>query len=98
MFSVREEHKEAMDNFVKESLAQPGQELSCPACKISADTAEELWEQCQKTQKVKLYGAGRSHSCDMCDVHLSEPDWLKKHLQGQSLDTLTKSRPSHFLV
>ena len=84
MFSVREEHKEALDMFVKETLAQPGEELTCAACKISASTAEELWEECQRTQKIKLFGSGRSHSCDMCDVHLSEPDWLEKHLQGES--------------
>ena len=84
MFSVREEHKAALDSFVKEAAAQPGQELTCAACKITGRCAEELWEECQKTQKIKLFGVGRSHSCDMCDVHLSEPDWLEKHLQGEA--------------
>ena len=84
MFSAREEHKEALDNFVKETLAEPGQELTCAACKISCSTAEELWLECQRVQKIKLFGSGRSHSCDLCDVHLSEPDWLEKHLQGEA--------------
>ena len=86
LFSVREEHKEARDLFVKECLAQPGEQLTCPACKISCDSVEELWAECQRTQKVKMFGAARSHSCDMCDVHLSEPDWLEKHLQGEQLN------------
>ena len=88
MFSVREEHKEALDTFLKEAEAQPGEELSCPACKISAGSPEELWEECLKTQKIKLFGAARCHSCDVCDVHLSEPDWLEKHLQGEFTEWL----------
>jgi len=60
-----------------------GDQFCCAACKISAKTPMELWEECQKTQKLKMFGSSRSHSCDMCDVHLSEADWLEKHLTGE---------------
>ena len=80
LFSVRPEHQEAVTAYMREM--PDGEKFHCAACKISADTAAALWEDCHKYQKKKIFGVARCHSCDMCDVHLSEADWLEKHLQG----------------
>merc|ERR1719232_1461472 len=79
--SVRDEHQDAVTRYIAEK--PDGDQFCCAACKISAKTPMELWEECQKTQKLKMFGSSRSHSCDMCDVHLSEADWLEKHLTGE---------------
>ena len=81
IFSVRDEHKEAMARYSHEK--PDGEMFSCSACKISSTSALGLWEDCHKNQKERIFGKVRCHSCDMCDVHLSEMDWLEKHMQGE---------------
>jgi len=71
--------------------------IFCNFCKISAKTVTELLEACILKQKLYVFGNHRSHSCDACDVHLSEKDWLDKHNQGEKhrwvSDRVTKLLP-----
>ena len=60
MFSVRPEHQEAVTAYMREM--PDGEKFHCAACKISADTAAELWEDCHKYQKKKIFGVARCHS------------------------------------
>ena len=81
LFSAREEHQEVVTRYSDER--PDGPVFSCAACKISSSSASQLWEDCINHQKEKIFGSNRSHSCDVCDIHLSEAEWLEKHLQGE---------------
>lgn len=48
-----------------------------------APSASALLDSCLEAQKLTMYGANRTHSCDSCDVHLSEAEWLENHLRGE---------------
>ena len=50
---------------------------------VTASSEEELWNSCISKQKLNIYGAHRQHSCDECDVHLSEQEWLDNHRMGE---------------
>jgi len=77
--SAKDDHKEE----ISKQNQQENTEYSCSSCKISASTVEELWEACLAKQKHSIYGAHRQYSCEMCDVHLSEQDWLDNHKMGE---------------
>ena len=83
LFSIREEHKENIARYVAEKQTE-GEMLECQACRIKAATPEQLWDECIRLQKGKIFGRTRTYSCDKCDVHLSEIEWLQKHFQGNS--------------
>ena len=38
---------------------------------------------CRQKQKAAIFGTNRGFSCDFCDVHLSEKEWLDNHNQGE---------------
>ena len=49
---------------------------------VSAPSPEELWNACVAKQRLNIYGAHRQFSCEVCDVHLSEQEWLDNHKMG----------------
>jgi len=87
--SIREEHKENIARYVAEKQTE-GEMLECQACRIKAATPEQLWDECIRLQKGKIFGRTRTYSCDKCDVHLSEIEWLQKHFQGEKHDYISK--------
>jgi len=60
-----------------------------------------LWNSCISKQKLNIYGAHRQHSCDECDVHLSEQEWLDNHRMGEKhrwiADRVGKLLPVQFV-
>lgn len=50
----------------------------------------ELVRSCLAKQKLNVYGAHRSYSCDACDIHLSEKDWLDNHNKGEKHKWMTE--------
>ena len=52
LFSVRPEHQEAVTAYMREM--PDGEKFHCAACKISADTAAALWEECHKYQREMM--------------------------------------------
>jgi len=60
----------------------------------------ELLESCMAKQKLNIYGAHRGFSCDACDVHLSEKEWLDNHNNGEKhrwvSDRVEKGLPVQF--
>ena len=88
MFSARGEHQESVARYEQER--PDGPVFSCAACKVQANTASDLWLECLKNQKLKIFGSSRSHSCDVCDIHLSEAEWLEKHMQGEKHKWIAK--------
>ena len=49
----------------------------------SASSPASLLESCLSKQKATIFGPNRDHSCDSCDVHLSEKEWLENHKKGE---------------
>ena len=50
---------------------------------VASSTAALLLESCLSKQKAAIFGTNRGFSCDFCDVHLSEKEWLDNHNQGE---------------
>lgn len=56
---------------------------TCLICKASGETSSEMLEKCCEKQRARILGPHRQFSCDMCDVHLSEQEWLDNHNGGE---------------
>jgi len=93
--SVSEKHLAAVRNA--ETVGTP----TCIICKASGDTAANMIEKCLTRQKMKILGPHRQFSCDMCDVHLSEQEWLDNHFTGEKhmwvVDRVEKLLPVQFI-
>eukprot|EP00088_Acartia_fossae_P069723 TRINITY_DN9184_c0_g1_i2.p1 TRINITY_DN9184_c0_g1~~TRINITY_DN9184_c0_g1_i2.p1 ORF type:complete len:144 (+),score=26.55 TRINITY_DN9184_c0_g1_i2:689-1120(+) len=74
---------------------------TCIICKASGDTAGNMLEKCHARQKIKILGSHRKFSCDMCDIHLSEQEWLDNHFTGDKhswvADRVEKLLPVQFI-
>jgi len=92
---VSEEHLSAVRNA--ESIGTP----TCLICKASGDSALDMQEKCHSRQKSKILGNHRQFSCDMCDIHLSEQEWLDNHFTGEKhqwvVDRVEKLLPVQFI-
>jgi len=73
----------------------------CGFCEIAANSVEEMLEKCLKKQKLSVFGNHRGFSCDMCDLHLSNQDWVDNHLKGEKhkwiADRVQKGLPVQWL-
>lgn len=73
----------------------------CGFCQIAANSVEEMMEKCLKKQKLTVFGSHRGFSCDMCDLHLSNQEWVDNHLKGEKhkwiADRVQKCLPVQWL-
>ncbi|XP_023334759.1 uncharacterized protein LOC111706189 [Eurytemora carolleeae] len=92
--SVTEEHL-ALANSVEKAGA-----VTCLICKVAGDNAADMMDKCATKQKMRIIGAHRQYSCEMCDVHLSEQEWLDNHNGGEkhrwTVDRVEKNLPVQF--
>jgi len=79
--SIDEGHQNALTKL-KENESQQ-REVVCGICQASASSPASLLESCLSKQKATIFGPNRDHSCDSCDVHLSEKEWLENHKKGE---------------
>lgn len=74
--------------------------VTCIICKADGATYEEMWEKCTHRQKQRVLGPNRQFSCEMCDVHLSEQEWLDNHNGGEKhrwcVDRVERGLPVQF--
>jgi len=95
--SAKEEHQENVSR-VNTSAEE---DHRCSTCQISASSVDQLWEACLTKQKLNIYGAHRQYSCEICDVHLSEQEWLDNHKMGEKhrwiADRVEKLLPVQFV-
>lgn len=95
VFSASVEHQSAVKNH--EAIGTP----TCIICKASGETSLDMMQKCEARQKQKILGNHRKFSCDMCDVHLSEQDWLEKHMTGEKhrwiVDRVEQLLPVQFI-
>jgi len=74
--------------------------FTCLICKATGTNAATMMEMCTLRQKQRIIGHNRAYSCDMCDVHLSEQEWLDNHNGGEkhrwTADRVEKNLPVQF--